>query len=140
YLQSSLEGDEYLRKSLSAHHFRGFSRMRRRLEELGKVEHVVARNPADIRLGVEAFLSLEASGWKGREGTAMAIDRCRAAFAREAVDNLAERDLCRVHLLNLDGRPIACVIVFIESGVAYTWKTAYDETYEKWSPGTLLML
>ncbi len=140
YLQSSLDGDDYLRRALSAHHFRGFGRMRRRLEELGTLEHVVARSPAAIRLGVEAFLSMEAAGWKGREGTAMAIDRYRAAFAREAVDNLAGRDLCRVHLLNLDGRPIACVIVFVENGVAYTWKTAYDETYEKWSPGTLLML
>lgn len=140
YLQSSLDGDEYLRRSLSAHHFRGFNRLRRRLGELGTVEHVVARNAAEIRHGVEAFLALEASGWKGREGTAMAIDRYRAAFAREAVDRLAERDLVRVHTLNLDGRPIACVIVFIESGIAYTWKTAFDENYAQWSPGTLLML
>lgn len=140
YLQSSLEGDEYLRASMSAHHMRGFGRLRRRLAELGTVEHVVARSTGEIRQGVEAFLALEASGWKGREGSAMAIDRYRAAFAREAIDRLAERDLCRVHTLTLDGRPIACVIVFIESGVAYTWKTAFDETYAQWSPGTLLML
>lgn len=140
YLQSNLEGDDYLRRSLSAHHFRGYGRLKRRLAELGTVEHVVARSQSDIRIGVETFLALEASGWKGREGTAMAIDRYRAAFAREAVDRLAGRDLCRVHMLNLDGRPIACVIVFIESGIAYTWKTAYDESYAQWSPGTLLML
>lgn len=140
YLQSSLDGDDYLRKSLSAHHFRGFGRLKRRLAELGTVEHVVARNPAEIRLGLESFLSLEVSGWKGREGSAMAIDRYRAAFAREAVDRLSARDLVRVHMLKLDGVPIACVIVFVEGGTAYTWKTAYDEAYAQWSPGTLLML
>jgi hypothetical protein len=70
----------------------------------------------------------------------MAIDRYRAAFAREAVHRLAEQDMCRIHLLTLDGRTIACLIVFVEAGVAYTWKTAYDETLSAYSPGTLLMI
>ena len=70
----------------------------------------------------------------------MAIDRYRAAFAREAVHRLAEQDLCRVHSLTLDGKVIACLIVFVEAGVAYTWKTAYDETLSAFSPGTLLMI
>ena len=70
----------------------------------------------------------------------MAVDRFRAAFAREAVHRLSEQDLCRVHSLTLDGKVIACLIVFIEAGIAYTWKTAYDEAYAQFSPGTLLMI
>jgi hypothetical protein len=35
---------------------------------------------------------------------------------------------------------IACLIVFIENGCAYTWKTAYDENFSAYSPGTLLMI
>jgi hypothetical protein len=70
----------------------------------------------------------------------MAVDRYRAAFAREAVHRLAERDLCRIHLLMLNGEAVACLVVFIEAGVAYTWKTAYDERYSAYSPGTLLMI
>ena len=70
----------------------------------------------------------------------MAIDRYRAAFAREAVHRLAEQDMCRVHSLTLDGQVIACLIVFVEAGVAYTWKTAYDEALSAFSPGTLLMI
>jgi len=140
FLQSNLEGDDYLKQALRPHHLREFRRLRRRLEETGRVEHHVARTAAEIRLGVEAFLSLEAAGWKGRERSALATDRYRAAFAREAVHRLAERDLCRIHTLTLDGKVIACLIVFIESGIAYTWKTAYDEAYSAYSPGTLLML
>jgi len=140
FLQSSSEPDVYLREALRSHHLREFRRLRRRLGELGRLEYNVARAVDDVRLGVEAFLTLEAQGWKGRERTAMAIDRFRAAFAREAVYRLAERDLCRVHTLTLDGEVIACLIVFIENGVAYTWKTAYDEEYAAYSPGTLLML
>lgn len=107
---------------------------------MGRLEHHVARDEEEVRHGVEAFLTLEAAGWKGRERTAMAIDRYRAAFAREAVFRMAERDLCRVHTLTLDGKVIACLIVFIEAGIAYTWKTAYDEAFAAYSPGTLLMI
>ena len=39
----------------------------------------------------------------------MAIDRYRAAFAREAVHRLAEQDMCRIHSLTLDGKLIACL-------------------------------
>ena len=127
FLESKLDGDAYLKGSVRAHHLREFGRLRRRLAEHGKLEHKVARTPDDVRLGLETFLTLEAAGWKGRERTAMAVDRYRAAFAREAVHRLSEQDMCRVHSLTLDGKVVACLIVFIEAGIAYTWKTAYDE-------------
>ncbi|RWE72311.1 GNAT family N-acetyltransferase [Mesorhizobium sp.] len=139
-LESDADGEDYLKASLRAHHYREFRRLKRRIADLGKLEHVVARGPDEIRHAIESFLTLEAAGWKGRERTAMAIDRYRAAFAREAVHRLAEQDMCRIHLLTLDGRAIACLVVFVEAGVAYTWKTAYDETLSAYSPGTLLMI
>ncbi|XHB99569.1 GNAT family N-acetyltransferase [Nitratireductor sp. ac15] len=139
-LESALDGDTYLRDSLRSHHYREFRRLRRRLGELGNLEYRIARHPGEVRHGIEAFLTLEASGWKGRGRTAMAIDRYRAAFAREAVHRLCERDMCRIHMLTLDDVVIACLIVFIENGTAYTWKTAYDESFATYSPGTLLMI
>ncbi|WP_434724162.1 GNAT family N-acetyltransferase [Mesorhizobium sp. RIZ17] len=139
-LESDADGEDYLKASLSAHHYREFRRLKRRLADQGKLEHIVARGPDEIRHAIESFLTLEAAGWKGRERTAMAIDRYRAAFAREAVHRLAEQDMCRIHLLTLDGRTIACLVVFVEAGVAYTWKTAYDEALATYSPGTLLMI
>ncbi|TGQ57684.1 GNAT family N-acetyltransferase [Mesorhizobium sp. M1C.F.Ca.ET.193.01.1.1] len=139
-LESDTDGDDYLKASLRSHHHREFRRLKRRLADLGKLEHVVARGQDEIRHAIESFLTLEAAGWKGRERTAMAIDRYRAAFAREAVHRLAEHDMCRIHSLKLDGRTIASLVVFVEAGVAYTWKTAYDETLSAYSPGTLLMI
>jgi CelD/BcsL family acetyltransferase involved in cellulose biosynthesis len=140
FLESTLDGSAYLKASLRSHHDREFRRLKRRLADLGTLEHIVARGPEDIRHGIEAFLTLEAAGWKGRKRTAMATDRYRAAFAREAVHRLAEQDMCRVHSLTLNGEVVACLIVFVEAGVAYTWKTAYDEAYAAFSPGTLLMI
>lgn len=139
-LQSTLDGDTYLRNSLRAHHFREFRRLKRRLEMQGPVDHLVLRDAQEIRVGVEVFLSLEAAGWKGRNRSAMATDRFRAAFAREAISRLAEQDLARVHLLRVGERVIAALVVFIERGIGYTWKTAYDEEFAAFSPGTLLMI
>jgi hypothetical protein len=112
----------------------------RQLERQGHLAYRVARQPAEIRFAIETFLSLEASGWKGRRKTAMVADRYRAAFAREAVTNLAETDNVRIHTLELGGRAIAIMVVFVISGEAYTWKTAYDETFAAQSPGKLLFL
>mgnify|MGYP003549875234 CR=1 FL=1 len=70
----------------------------------------------------------------------MAIDRFRAAFAREALYCLAERDMCRIHTLDLNGKAVASLVVMRETGVAYTWKTAYDESFSRFSPGALLMI
>ncbi|WP_440981540.1 GNAT family N-acetyltransferase, partial [Shinella sumterensis] len=103
------------------------------------LSYTVARQPADIRVRMEEFLLLEASGWKGRSRTAMINDRYRAAFAREAITNLAETDGVRIHTLDLDGRAIASMVVFLMGGEAYTWKTAYDEEFAKYSSGKLLV-
>lgn len=140
FLDSPLDGEDYLKQSLRSHHLREFRRLKRRLGEKGELTYEVARTADEVFHATEAYLALEAAGWKGREHTAMAVDRFRAAFAREAVHGLAELDLARVHSLRLDGKLIASLIVFIEAGVGYTWKTAYDEAYSSYSPGTLLMI
>ena len=89
---------------------------------------------------MEEFLALEAKGWKGRKRSALVSDRYRAAFAREAITNLAEVDAVRIHTIDFDGRAIASIVVFLMAGEAYTWKTAYDEDFRQYSPGKLLIM
>jgi hypothetical protein len=138
-LQSVLDGQAYLRAAISTAHTRELRRQKTLLSKLGTVTHSVARQPDDVRVRMEEFLTLEASGWKGRQRTAIVMDRYRAAFAREAITNLAEADAVRIHTLDLDGTAIAAMVVFMMGGEAYTWKTGYDETYARYSPGKLLM-
>ncbi len=138
-LESLLDGQAYLKRAISPQHFRELQRQWRKLEMMGDVTYNVARQPAEIRLRMEQFLLLEAAGWKGRGRTAMINDRYRAAFAREAITNLAETDSVRIHTLDFDGKAIASMIVFLAGGEAYTWKTAYDEGFARFSPGKLLV-
>ncbi len=138
-LESQEDGDTYLRSTVSKNHLRDMRRQFRLLGELGHISYNVARQPEEIRRRMEEFLALEASGWKGRKRSAMVMDRFRAAFAREAITNLAEVDAVRIHTLDLNGVAIASMVVFIMAGEAYTWKTAYDERYARFSPGKLLL-
>lgn len=140
HLLAQGDAETYLRGAISGHHFRGIRRLKRRLAEQGQLDYTIAREPEDVRLAIETFLALEASGWKGRARTAMAIDRYRAAFLREAAQRLGEQGICQVHQLTLSGKPLASLVIFVEAGVAYTWKTAYDENFAQYSPGMLLMV
>ncbi|TPW26055.1 GNAT family N-acetyltransferase [Pararhizobium mangrovi] len=138
-LESTLDGETYLRERLSKHRRNELNRQQRRLEGTGRLTYDVARQPDAVARRLEDFLFLEADGWKGRQRTALINDRYRAAFTREAIANLAEIDAVRIHALDLDGRMIAGMVVFVMGGTAYTWKTAYDEAQGKDSPGALLM-
>jgi CelD/BcsL family acetyltransferase involved in cellulose biosynthesis len=138
-LESLLDGEAYLAETVSSKHNHEMRRQWRKLSEKGEAAYSVARQPRDVLKRMEEFLLLESSGWKGKEKTALTIDRLRSAFAREAVYNLAAADKVRIHTIDLDGRAIASLIVFIASGEAYTWKTAYDEAHADCSPGKILM-
>lgn len=138
-LQSDDDAVVYLGRTVSSSHLREMRRQWRLLEELGTVVHTVARQPREIHMRFEEFLALEAGGWKGKRRSALVTDRYHTAFAREAVSNLAEVDAVRIHTIDLKGRAIASIVVLMMGGEAYTWKTAYDESYSRYSPGKLLM-
>ncbi|MGH6763902.1 MAG: GNAT family N-acetyltransferase [Phyllobacterium sp.] len=140
FLESQLDGETYLREAIGAHHRRDYGRLWRRLSRQGELAHRVACTPNDVEAGFEDFLALEASGWKGRKRTALAANNTHASFAREAIRGLAREDRVRIHTLTLDGKPVAALVVFAEGGEAWTWKTAYDEQWKAFSPGTLLMI
>ena len=138
-LQSEEDAAAYLGHSVSSSHMREMRRQWRQLEELGTVVYAVARQPREIHARFEEFLAMEAGGWKGKRRSALVTDRYHTAFAREAISNLAAIDAVRIHTIDLNGKAIAATIVLMMGGEAYTWKTAYDEAYARYSPGKLLM-
>jgi CelD/BcsL family acetyltransferase involved in cellulose biosynthesis len=138
-LDSKDDALAYLKRTISNAHLREMRRQWRLLENQGEVTYSVARQPRDVHQRMEEYLALEASGWKGKKRSALVTDRHHAAFAREAISNLAAVDAVRIHTIDLNGKAIASMIVLIMGGEAYTWKTAYDEAYARYSPGKLLM-
>jgi hypothetical protein len=110
-----------------------------RLAGLGTVDIVNDRAVDRAREAFEMFLALEAKSWKGANGTAFLCDEEDAAFARRLIGDLAARGQASVALLRLDGQVIATQVLLYCGRMAYTWKTAFDAEYGKYSPGTLLV-
>jgi CelD/BcsL family acetyltransferase involved in cellulose biosynthesis len=113
-------------------------RRRRRLAELGRLEVTSVCDGEGLRRAVEAFLRLEASGWKGAGGTALACRPETAAYLRAAFTDAGGPVCPRADMLCLDGRPVAISLAFVCGGTAYMFKTAYDESLRRHAPGVLL--
>ena len=94
-LDASKDADAVLRQALSAKKLKELRRQRHRLEDTGAVTFDVASSPEQIGPALEAFLALEAEGWKGERGTALAQHPGDAAFIREAAPALAAQRAIR---------------------------------------------
>ena len=105
----------------------------------GTVDVVNDRTPDGARQAFESFLTLEKASWKGAQGTALLSDPRDAAFVRQLFQNLAAQHNASVALLRVDGDAIAAQVLMYCGTTAYTWKTAFDAKYSKYSPGTLLI-
>jgi CelD/BcsL family acetyltransferase involved in cellulose biosynthesis len=110
-----------------------------RLSALGAVDVVNDRAPAAAEQAFETFLALEKASWKGAGGTALLSDARDAAFVRRMFQRLAAEGNASVALLRLDGEAIAAQVLMYCGATAYTWKTAFNAGYGKYSPGALLI-
>jgi CelD/BcsL family acetyltransferase involved in cellulose biosynthesis len=113
-------------------------RRARRLAELGAVSLRRTNGPEDADAALADFLALEASGWKGTGGSAIAQDPALVRFYGAIVRDAAARGALAVRALELDGRPIAIHLGLVHRGVYHLPKTAYDEALAAVSPGQLL--
>jgi hypothetical protein len=66
-----VDAENFLNLALTGKSRKKLRRQGRQLEELGRVECVALEQAGEVDAWIEDFLRLEASGWKGREGTAM---------------------------------------------------------------------
>jgi Acetyltransferase (GNAT) domain len=107
------------------------------LATLGQLSVQMHRG-ADCILGTRRFLELEARGWKGKAGSAMASDARDAAFALRLAGALATRDEMIVAELTLNGAAIASALLPMSGGTVSFFKCAYDEDYRAHSPGVVL--
>ncbi|ORE86736.1 GNAT family N-acetyltransferase [Aurantimonas sp. 22II-16-19i] len=118
---------------------RAFERRRKKLARSGTVTVTDIRGPDLVVAHMEEFLELEASGWKGKRGTALLSDPVTAALSRHAVRDLAKTGNVSIHTIRLDGKVLAMGIIFYAGPHAFTWRTAYDESYAPFSPGLALL-
>jgi CelD/BcsL family acetyltransferase involved in cellulose biosynthesis len=135
-LCKAANAEAYLAR-LSPHLRKDLRRKQRRIaEQPGYAE--VARGPGgDFEAEIERFIALEASGWKGAAGGAFAGSEQSLRFGRAVLGEAARRG--RLHMVGLDcgGKPVARRFSLLAGEGAFAFKTAYDESYARYSPGVL---
>lgn len=137
-LASDASPDAYFEDSLSSKKRKELRRQFARLSELGKVAIRRQRNAQGLDKWLEQFLALEHSGWKGAAGSALASHHTTTALFREALSSAAEQGKLERLTLTLGREPIAMLATFLTPPGAFSYKTAFDERYSRYSPGVLL--
>jgi CelD/BcsL family acetyltransferase involved in cellulose biosynthesis len=116
-------------------------RARRRAGRLGSLRlEMLSPTPGELAPLLEEAFWVEASGWKGRRGSAVLDDDARRTFFERYAFAAAARGTLRLGFLRIGGRA-AAMQLGVESGERF-WllKIGYDETYRRCSPGMLLMI
>ena len=116
-------------------------RARRRAEGQGEVE-VELLTPAvgDVDGLLDEAFAIEARSWKGREGTALAVDTERGDFYRGYCSSAAECEDLRIAFLRIGGRRVAMQVAVEWGSRLWLLKIGHDESANRCSPGMLLLL
>ncbi|WP_244558409.1 GNAT family N-acetyltransferase [Tardiphaga sp. OK246] len=139
-LDATRDAEDLLRDALGAKKLKELRRQRNRLAEHGDVTFEIARTPAEIAATIDTFLTLEASGWKGKRGTALMQDAGDNNFIRSATKALAEQGQCEIVTLRAGDTPVASGVLLRHLDRAFYFKLGVDERFAKLSPGVQLTL
>jgi hypothetical protein len=134
------DGEAYLRESLPGKSRKEFRRLERRLADTAPVEYVELGPDEDAAPWIEAFLALEASGWRGRAGTALDCTDAGRRFFTRVAEGAARRGRLMMMGLRVGGRFAALKFNLLSGEGSFAFKIAFDETCSRCSPGTLLEL
>lgn len=134
------DGDEFLRGALTRRRVKELLRLERRLAERGEMTYAALEPGGPVEPWIEEFLTLEAQGWKGRTGTAMAAQERHREFFRALAREAHKRGRLMMMSLRLDGQPLAHKCNLLAEQGGFCFKIAYDEAYSTYSPGVLLEL
>jgi CelD/BcsL family acetyltransferase involved in cellulose biosynthesis len=137
-LQGSWEDYE---RRLSKNRRKSIRRSLRRMQEKGAVTlHMHDGSEVDGLDGLlqEAF-RLEASGWKGKRGTAIASRPDTMRFYTEVVAWATGKGMLRLAFLRLDGKPVAFDLSLERDHVRYSLKAGFDAEFASYGPGAVLL-
>lgn len=134
------DAEAYLAAAMSASTRKSLRRKRRALEELGPLRLVIGWGAPDMEAGFGIFSRLETAGWKGRNGTALAQEPAGEAHVRNVLAEKAIGQGAFTAVLLAGERPVAAGLFLRDEGDVRFWKTAYDETLARSSPGVVFDL
>jgi len=90
---------------------------------------------------IDQVLGIEKSSWKEewRVARRAKVDRFLLAILEASRKVTGTQASWMVHLLELDGQPIAYCLINIYGNAAFLAKSSYDQRYKKLSPGIFVL-
>lgn len=134
-----LEGDwESFEAQMPGKRRRDLRRRYRRLAESGAVSFQSHRGPERLDELVAEGLAIEASGWKGRRGTAISAEDHTRLFYEQAARWAAGPGWLRLCFLRVGGRGVAFAFCMADARAHYVLKVGFDPAFASYAPGLLL--
>jgi CelD/BcsL family acetyltransferase involved in cellulose biosynthesis len=123
----------------TSRHFRHELRRCARIlaQETGEEPKLVRRTNPD-RQALEQFYELEASGWKGREGSAIKCTPQTRNFYNQISQVAAAGGYFCLHSLEVNNRMLAGAFSVQSEDCLYPLKIAYDESLRRGGPGQVM--
>ncbi len=143
-LQTTQSSKAYYAQNIRKKKRKEIQRLRNRLDELGDItfdeslSHEKSDDEVDTWLG--DFLTLEHAGWKGENGSSLESNADTKAFFWDAMWALHAKQQLHLSSMRLNGQPLAMLISLIDNKTGFSFKTAFDEDYARYSPGVLLQV
>ncbi len=132
-------GLEDFRAQLGSNFAGNLRKARNKLTKLAGVEfEFIAGKSAASLEHLDRFLKVEASGWKGDEGSAILCSPKLAAFYSSLSRRFGEREWLEWHFLQADGRTIAGQLAVRCGRSLVILKVGYDESFSRCAPGNML--
>lgn len=132
--------DHWFTDNFSRKRAKEYRRLRNRLAETGNLQSQTWQPSQPVENWIEEFLQLEAAGWKGRSGTAVACSDEQSAHLRHALPEMAQKGSLLFWRITLDNKPIASLFGFHQHDQVWLGKMAFDEQLAHFSPGVLVIL
>ncbi len=120
---------------------RPFKELRRRWRKLNREHDTRFRfedSPTELAADLQAGFEIEASGWKGRQKTAILSSPQTESFYTAIASAYLARGELRLAWLDVDGRPAAFAFCLQRRGRLYLLKLGIDDRLRPLSPGLLI--
>ena len=133
-------GADYYAKTIRKKKRKELNRLRSRLSEIGVLTTVEGIGDHSLEQWIDEFLSLEMTGWKGANQSALANQNDTRMMFEQSVTVAYHSGQLHLIAMRLDDRAIAMLVSFISPPGGFSFKTAFDENFAHFSPGVLLQI
>jgi CelD/BcsL family acetyltransferase involved in cellulose biosynthesis len=132
------DADSYLAEALDGDARRKLRSKEKGLRAVGPLRTEVAEVSSEVEAWLETFIRLEASGWKGAQGGALAHNPGARRYVEVVVREACRRGRVMALTLRVGDRPVAMKLNLSSGDEWFAYKIAYDPDFARFSPGLQL--